>query len=145
MTSSCLQKMKKNWRLWYKQYEYTARNGIWHRKMCHTHNGNGKRQRTEGIELPNRERIRMLAEKENYKYLGIMEMDTIKRTRKFLEANFCDRTLIKGTNTEVVLLVRYLRPFLKLTKEELRQVDQRTRKLMMMHKSLYLRDDIDDM
>ena len=28
----------------------------------------------EGIELPNQERIRMLGEKENYKYLGLLEM-----------------------------------------------------------------------
>ena len=36
----------------------------------------GKRQITEGIELPNQERIRTLGEKENYKYLGILETDT---------------------------------------------------------------------
>ena len=32
----------------------------------------GKRKITEGIELPNQERIRMLREKENSKYLGIL-------------------------------------------------------------------------
>ena len=39
---------------------------------------NGKRQTKEGIEQPNRESIRMLGEKENYKYLEIFEVDTIK-------------------------------------------------------------------
>ena len=34
---------------------------------------------TEGIELPNQEKIRTLGEKENYKYLGILEVDTIKQ------------------------------------------------------------------
>ena len=34
---------------------------------------------TEGIELPNQEKIRMLREKENYKNLGILEADTIKQ------------------------------------------------------------------
>ena len=38
----------------------------------------GKREITEGIVLPNEERIRTLREKENYKYLGILEADTIK-------------------------------------------------------------------
>ena len=33
---------------------------------------------TEGIELPNQEKVRMLGEKETYKYLGILEVDTIK-------------------------------------------------------------------
>ena len=40
---------------------------------------NGKRQITEGIELSNQEKIRTLDEKENYKYLWILEADTIKQ------------------------------------------------------------------
>ena len=40
-------------------------------------------------------------------------------------------------------LVRYSGPFLKWTREELKQMDQRTRKLMTMHKALHPRDDID--
>ena len=34
-------------------------------------------------------------------------------------------------------------PFLKWTRDELKQMDQRTRKLMIMHKALYHRDDVD--
>ena len=37
-----------------------------------------KRKIMEGIKLPNQERIRTLEEKENYKYLRILEVDTIK-------------------------------------------------------------------
>ena len=33
---------------------------------------------TEGIELPNQQKIRTHREKETYKYLGILEADTIK-------------------------------------------------------------------
>ena len=40
-------------------------------------------------------------------------------------------------------LVRYSGPFLKWTREELKQMDQRTRKLMTMHKALHPRDDVD--
>ena len=40
---------------------------------------NGKRQITEGTELPNQERIRMIGEKETYKYMGILEADSIKQ------------------------------------------------------------------
>ena len=38
----------------------------------------GKRQITEGRELPNQENSRTLGEKETYKYLRILETDTIK-------------------------------------------------------------------
>ena len=37
-----------------------------------------KRQIVEGIELPNKEGIRTLRKKKNYKYLEIVEADTIK-------------------------------------------------------------------
>ena len=39
----------------------------------------GKRRMTDGIELPNQDKIRKLGEKETYKYLGILEADTIKQ------------------------------------------------------------------
>ena len=39
----------------------------------------GKRDIMEGIELSNQERSRTLGEKENYKYLEILEADTIKQ------------------------------------------------------------------
>ena len=117
----------------------------------------GKRHMTDGMELPNHDKIRTLGENETYKYLGILEGDTIKqvemkdkirkeylrRTRKLLETKLSSRNLIKGINTWTVPLVRYSGPFLKWTRDELKQMDQRTRKLMTMHKALYPRDDID--
>ena len=39
----------------------------------------GKRQQTVGMERPNQDKIRTLGEKETYKYLGILEADTIKQ------------------------------------------------------------------
>ena len=38
-----------------------------------------KREITNGIEVPNQERNRTVGEKENYKFLGILETDTIKQ------------------------------------------------------------------
>ena len=86
-----------------------------------------------------------------------MEADTIKqvqmkdmirkeyprRTRKLLETKLSSRNLMKGINTWDVPLVRYSGPFLKWTREELKQMDQMTRKQMTMHKALHLRDDVD--
>ena len=114
----------------------------------------GKRHITGGMELPNNDRIRTLEENETYKYLGILEADTIKqvqmkdmirkeylrRTRKLLETKLSSRNLIKGINTWAVPLVRYSGPFLKRTREELRQ---RTRKQMTMHKALHPRNNVD--
>ena len=114
----------------------------------------GKRESAEGTELPNQECIRTLGEKENFKYLGILETDTIRqtemketirkrylrRTRKHLETKLCCRNLFKGINIWVVPLVIYSGLFLKWTREELRQLDKRTRKFMSMPKAFYPRD-----
>ena len=105
------------------------------------------------MELPNQGKIRTLGEKETYKYLGLLEADTITqeekkekfkkeyfRTRKLLETKRYSRNLIKGINTWAAPhLVRYSGAFLKWTREELKQMHQRTRKLMTMHP----RDNVD--
>ena len=72
-----------------------------------------------------------------------IQKEYLKRTRKQLETKFSCRNLINGINTWAVLLVRYSGPFLKWTRDELRQTDQRIRKLMTMHKALHHRDDMD--
>ena len=68
---------------------------------------------TDGMELPNHNKIRMLGEEGTYKYLGILKAATIKqvemkdkirkeylrRTRKLLETKLFSRNLIKGINT----------------------------------------------
>ena len=117
----------------------------------------GKRHLTDGMELANQDKNRTLEENETYKYLGILEADTIKqvemkdkiqkeylrRTRKLFETKLNCRNLIKGINSWAVPLVRYSGPFLKWTRDELKQMDQRTRKLMTMHMALHSRDDVD--
>ena len=67
----------------------------------------------------------------------------LRRTRKLLETKLFSRNLIKRINIWAVPLVRYFGPFLKWTRDELKQKDQRTRKLMIMHKALHPRDDVD--
>ena len=49
------------------------------KKMDHAKMRSGKRQIMEGSKLPNREKIKMLWEKETYKYLGILKVDTPKQ------------------------------------------------------------------
>ena len=97
----------------------------------------GIRHLTDGLELPNQDKIRTFVEKETYKYLGILGADTIKqvemkdkilkeylrRTRKLLETKLSSRNLIKGINTWALPLVRYSGSFLKWTRDEHKQMD----------------------
>ena len=89
-----------------------------------------KRPLTDGMELPNRDKMRTLGEKETHKYLCILEAHTIKlvetkeklkeeylrRTRKLLETKLSSRNLAKGINTRAVTLVRYSGPFFEVDK-----------------------------
>ena len=72
-----------------------------------------------------------------------IQKEYLRKTKKLLETKLSSRNLIKGINTWAVPLVKYLGPFLMWTRDELRQIDQRTRKLMTMHKVLHPRDDVD--
>ena len=76
----------------------------------------GKRHLTDGMELPNQDKIRTLEENETYKYLGIFNADTIKqvemkykiqkeyfrRTRKLFKTKLSSENLIKVINTLAV-------------------------------------------
>ena len=80
-----------------------------------------KRHLTDRMELPNQDQIRTLGENETYKYLGILEANTIKqeemkdkiqkeylrRTRKLLQTKLSSRNLIRETNTWAVPLIRF--------------------------------------
>ena len=81
--------------------------------MCHARQEKWQTTYDWGMELPNYDKIRTLGENETYKYLSILEADTIKqvemndkirkeylrRTRKLLETKLSSRNLIKGINT----------------------------------------------
>ena len=105
----------------------------------------------DGKELPNQYKTRTLGENETYKYLGIKQVEMkekikkeyLRRTRKLHETKLSTRNLIEGINNWGVPLIWYSGPFLKWTREELKQMDQRTRKLMTMPCALHPRDDFD--
>ena len=117
--------------------------------MCHINHEKRKRQMMEGMELSNEEKpdrsekrkrtntweywkrtpsnIRRSKKKKKKEYL--------RRTRKVFETKLQSRNLIKGVNIWAVHLVRYSGLFLKWTREELKQMNQRTRKLITIHKA----------
>ena len=115
-----------------------------------------KKDTKNPMELPNEEKIRTHGKKESYKFSEILGAHTIKqvemkekikkeylrRTKKLLETKLSFKNLIKGINTWALPLVSYLGAFLKGTREDLKQMEQRTRKWMTMKKALHPRDDI---
>ena len=140
-TSNCVPKMKRigNPNTRSKNIQSGHRNGIWHKKCTMLRIKSRKQHIMDRMELPNQDKVRTLGEKEISKYLGILEADTIKqekmkgknekeyfrRTRKLLETKLYSRNFIKGI--KAFSLVRYFGLFLKWTREELKQMDQRTR------------------
>ena len=92
---------------------------------------NGKNL-VEGIELQYTHFIRTLREKENYKHLGILKVDTTKQAemKVKIRKEYFGRTeiFLKASSAAEI-------------SEELRQMNQRTRKLTTIHKALYLRDN----
>ena len=88
--------------------------------------------------------------------MEILEADTIKQvemkekikneylrgTGKLLVTKLYSRNLIKGINTLAVTYETYSGRFLKWTREGLKKVDLRTRKLVRMHKALHPRDGV---
>ena len=110
---------------------------------------NRKGQITEGIELPNQEKKNStFGEKEIYKYLGILEVDTIKeaemKEKKKKVSNTNEKASRKQTlSQESHQTDEYLGCSLFKITGTILKIDQRTRKLMTMHKILHQRDDID--
>ena len=54
------------------------------------------------------------------------EKEHLMKTRELIETKLYDRKFIKGITAWDVPLVRYSRPFLKWTREELKQMDRIT-------------------
>ena len=139
--------MKKNWRLWYKIIIICSRDIVmkfWRRKMCVAHNEkwkkpNNERNRTatsrknQNARRKGRLQVVWNIGSENLKQVEMkIRKEYLRWTRKLLQTKICRRNLIKGINTWDVSLVRCLGPFLKRTREEFKQIDQRKRKLTTM-------------
>ena len=106
-------------------------------------------QKTERMELSNQEKIK--TEKRKLGNIGNGHHETSGDERKIQKNTSEERENNSKPNYiaeisskwRTVPLVRYLGPFLKWTREELRQMDRRIRKLMTLYKALHPTDDID--
>ena len=112
-----------------------------------------KRHMRERIKLPNQEKSECSEKKENHPYWRILEVNTIKQA-EMEEKNLKsvsqenkkttrNQTLWQKSHQINERLGYPLCKILGTIREELKQMDQRTRKLMTMHKALHPRDDVD--
>ena len=86
------------------------------------------------------------------KYLGILEADGIKhndmkeyirRVRKVLETKLKKGNIISGINSRAVSIVRCWTGIIKWTKNELEELDKKTKKLMSMYGAQHPKADTD--
>ena len=113
----------------------------------------GKRHLTDGIELPNQDKISTfeirkptntwaswsLTPSNKWKWKKKIQKENQKATRdKIVKQKPYQISKYLGST-----LVRYSGPFLKWNRKELKQMDKITRKLMIIPKVLHPRDDVD--
>ena len=110
----------------------------------------------EDITLPDG-KIMQSIDAEGYKYLGILEMNSImttqmkekvrreylRRVRVVLKSKLNGRNKIMGINTWAIALLRYGSGILEWRKEELQNLDRKTRKLMTTYGALHPKSDVD--
>ena len=115
----------------------------------------GKKMEDDGIVLPGGEVMRDLG-KQDYKYLGVLEANEIKmktmkekvrseyfrRIRLLLESKLNGGNVVKALNTWAVAVLRYSGGILDWTKEELENMDRKTRKLMTINRALHPRANV---
>ena len=106
----------------------------------------------------NKGKIRSLDEaSEGYKYLGIIEADDIKhsgmeeivqkeyycRVRKILKSKLNGGNTIATINSRAVLIARHGAGIINWSKNELEEIDRKTRELLTTHRSFHPQADID--
>ena len=115
----------------------------------------GKVTRSEGIQLPDGSSIKDIDEA-GYKYLGVIEGDTIKhqemkdkikkeyisRIRAVLKSKLNSGNIVKAINTWAVPVIRYSAGIVDWKKLELQNMDRKTRKTMNMYQALHPRANV---
>ena len=89
------------------------------------------------------------------KYLGVLESDGVsceqmeklkqeykRRLKKILRSKLSGGNIITAVNTWAVSLIRYAAPFVEWRRDELKEMDRSTRKVMNMYRALHPRDSV---
>ena len=110
----------------------------------------------DGLCMPDGTMMRN-TEEGGYKYLGILEADGIKhdemkeqlkkeyirRVRNVLKSKLNGGNIVSAINSRAVSIVRYGAGIIKWTKNELEELDRKTRKLMSMYGAKHPKADVD--
>ena len=117
----------------------------------------GKITHSNDMELSCGTKIHGLGTDDSYKYLGMLEADTIKqqqmkkktkqeyfkRVRQVLKSDLNAGNSVQSINVWAVSAFRYSAGILDWTKEELEEVDRKTRKLLTIYRMHHPRADLD--
>jgi hypothetical protein len=112
---------------------------------------------TADMLLPNGGEIKAMGSDSDYRYLGVLECDTVRNEKvkdivkveykrrlvKILKSKLNSGNLIKGINTYAVAVVRYTAGIIKWNEEELEDTDRRTRKLLTLYGGFHPKSDVD--
>ena len=116
----------------------------------------GKVVSSEGVSLPDGQVMKEIDDT-GYKYLGILEYDTVKekkmkdvfaaeykrRIKLVLKSKLNGKNKILAINAWAVAVLRYSFGELDWKKEELTAMDRMTRKVMTIHGALHPKSDVD--
>ena len=117
----------------------------------------GKMRECTGLDLPDGQKIQGLTTEEHYKYLGMLEADTIKqdimkgkikaeyfkRVKKVLKSDLNAGNVVKAINVWAVSAFRYSSGILDWTKAELQKMDTKTRKVLTMYRMHHPKASVD--
>ena len=110
----------------------------------------------EGVLLPDGELMKVV-ENDGYKYLGILEIDGVmedemkmkfrkeylRRLRSVLKSKLNGRNKFQAINTWAVASLRYGAGIIKWNKEELQNLDRKSRKLLTLYGAFHPKSDVD--
>ena len=115
----------------------------------------GRRVESRGIKLPDGEEMTE-PDCEGYKYLGVLEIDTImcsemkakvkdvylRRLRLLLKSKLNGRNLFLAITSWAVEVIRYSAAFIGWTKNETRELDRHTRRMMSAYHAIHPKSNV---
>ena len=111
---------------------------------------------SDGVQLPNGERMQSVEEEDN-KYLGILEVEDLQHTvmkerfcveyfrrlKKVLSSKLNGRNFIRAINAWAVAVLRYGAGVVNWTQTELQAIDWKTWKKLSTYGAMHFRDSVD--
>ena len=117
----------------------------------------GQKISTKGVTLPDGNILQDVKEEEGYRYLGILEADKIynkqmkevtsrtylQRVKKVLKSQLDGKSTFQAINTWAVPVIRYSAGIVDWTKNELQELDRKTRKKLKLSGAHHPQADVD--